>query len=230
MAILEIKNLKKQFGNLEIIDNLNLSVRKGEFLVLFGPNGCGKTTFLRLIANLIKPSSGKIRLGNKNKSCRIGFVFQEDRLLPWKTVFENIDIVAKNFFRDEKQRKKIIKKYLDVVGLNSFANYYPNKLSGGMKQKVALVRALVIEPEIILMDEPFRALDIHSKIKFQKEILKIWRKTGKTIIFVTHDIQEALRMAQKLVLLSERPSKVLNIFTNMDEQDKIRKKLEVIAY
>lgn len=226
MAILEITKLDKQFEDLKVLDNMTFSVMEGELIVLFGPNGCGKTTVLKLIAGLIKPTSGEIVL-QKNDN-RVGFVFQEDRLLPWKTVYENLEIVSKNFFTDEIVRKEKIKKYLDLMGLWNFKNYYPNKLSGGMKQKVSLARALIIEPELILMDEPFGAFDIYERERLQKETLKIWRETHKTIIFVTHNIDEALIMGQKIILLSERPSKVSKIFTDMSQKDLITKELKEI--
>ena len=234
MAILEVKNLKKEFENLKIIDNINFSIESGEFLILFGPNGCGKTTLLKLIAGLIEPTSGDILLYGEslkkklNHLHKIGFVFQEDRLFPWKTVYENLNIIIEHFFSDEREREVIIKKYLNLVGLWNFRDYYPNKLSGGMKQKVALARAFAIEPEIILLDEPFGALDIYSREKLQDETIKIWRETNKTMIFVTHNIDDALKMGQKILLLSKRPSKILKIFHDVSKKENIKKELKNI--
>lgn len=227
MAILKIEKLNKKFENLKVIEDVSFSIEDGEFIVLFGPNGCGKTTLLKLIAGLLKPTSGKINLGTDKK---ISFVFQEDRLFPWKTVYENLDVVAKNFLPDEKIRKATIKKYLDLVGLWEFKDYFPNKLSGGMKQKVALARALVIEPKIILMDEPFGALDIYSREKLQKETLKIWKETKKSIIFVTHNIDEALLMSQRIILLSKKPTKIQKIFTDLTKKDLIKGELKKVIY
>ena len=234
MAILEVKNLKKEFEDLKVIDNISFSVEKGEFLILFGPNGCGKTTLLKLIAGLIEPTSGDILLHGEslkkklNHLHKIGFVFQEDRLFPWKTVYENLNIIIEHFFSDEREREVIIKKYLNLVGLWNFRDYYPNKLSGGMKQKVALARAFAIEPEIILLDEPFGALDIYSREKLQDETIKIWRETNKTMIFVTHNIDDALKMGQKILLLSKRPSKILKIFHDVSKKENIKKELKNI--
>jgi len=201
MAILEVKNLKKEFEDLKVIDNISFSVEKGEFLILFGPNGCGKTTLLKLIAGLIEP-----------------------------TVYENLNIVLEHFFSNEKERQAIIKKYLNLVGLWNFRDYYPNKLSGGMKQKVALARALAIGPEFILLDEPFGALDVYSREKLQEETLRIWRETNKTMVFVTHNIDEALKMGQKIILLSGRPSKIIKKFTDLNKKEGIKKELKNTIY
>ena len=236
MAILEVKNLKKEFEDLKVIDNISFSVEKGEFLILFGPNGCGKTTLLKLIAGLIEPTSGDVLLHGENlkkklnHNHKIGFVFQEDRLFPWKTVYENLNIVLEHFFSNEKERQAIIKKYLNLVGLWNFRDYYPNKLSGGMKQKVALARALAIGPEFILLDEPFGALDVYSREKLQEETLRIWRETNKTMVFVTHNIDEALKMGQKIILLSGRPSKIIKKFTDLSKKEGIKKELKNTIY
>ncbi len=228
MAILKIENLSKTFENLEVIKDVSFSIGDdGEFIVLVGPNGCGKTTLLRLMARLIEPTSGKIISENDT---RIGFVFQEDRLFPWKTVYENLDIVAKNFFSEENKRTTIIKKYLSLVDMWNFRDYYPNKLSGGMRQKIAIARALVIEPRLILMDEPFSALDASSREKLQKETLKIWRETKKSIVFVTHNLDEAILMAQKIILLSGKPTRIQNIFADLTAKELIKDKLKNAIY
>ena len=143
---------------------------------------------------------------------------------------ENLNIVLEHFFSNEKERQAIIKKYLNLVGLWNFRDYYPNKLSGGMKQKVALARALAIGPEFILLDEPFGALDVYSREKLQEETLRIWRETNKTMIFVTHNIDEALKIGQKIILLSGRPSKIIKKFTDLNKKEGIKKELKNTIY
>jgi len=223
--MLELINLYKNFGKLKVLENLNIKIKKKEFVVLLGPNGCGKTTILRIIAGLEEPTKGNIMKREEN----IGFIFQESVLFPWRNVEKNIEfgLEVKNI----KNRKKIIKKYIKLIGLIRFENYHPEELSGGMKQKVALARTLAVNPSLLLVDEPFSSLDALTRKKMQKEFVKIWQKTKKTIIFVTHDIEEALFLADRIILLSERPASIISEFEikiDRKKRDTYNKKLNKI--
>lgn len=222
--ILEIKNVCKEYINgegnvLKVLDNINLSVEKGSFVTILGPSGCGKTTLLKLIGGLELPSEGSI-IANGVPVVKPGIdrsmVFQTfDQLLPWKTVEKNIEYPLKvnRIGKDKEERKGIIMEYLSMVGLEKFAKYYPHQISGGMKQRVAIARSLAQNPEIILMDEPFASIDAQGRNTLQVELYKLWKKTGVTIIFITHNIQEAIVLGSKIVVMSKSPS---GIKINMD--------------
>ena len=213
--ILHISNLTKVFpkeeGELVAIDNFNLDVEDGEFVCLLGPSGCGKTTLLRMIAGLDKPSSGNMELNGKvitKAGPDRGMVFQEFALFPWRTVRRNIEfgLEIKNMKTAEK--RAISDKYIELVGLNGFEDSHPYELSGGMKQRVGIARALANEPSILLMDEPFGALDAQTRNQMQKELLRIWQETKKTILFVTHSVDEAVFLADRVIVLTTRPSRI----------------------
>ncbi len=212
---IKIENLSKKFNDRRILENINLEVREGEFLCIVGPSGCGKTTLLRIIAGLEKPTTGKIFADDKlveEPGADRGFVFQQYTLFPWRTVLENVTfgLELKGVPKDE--REEIAMEYLKLVGLEDFKDSYPYELSGGMKQRVAIVRALSNSPKVLLMDEPFAALDIQTRNLLQKELLYIWMKTGETIIFVTHNVDEAVFLGDRIVVMSARPGRILQIF------------------
>jgi NitT/TauT family transport system ATP-binding protein len=217
---LTIDNLKKTFpleeGELVAIETFDLEVESGEFICLLGPSGCGKTTVLRLVAGLDTPTSGTICLEGKAISgpgSDRGMVFQEFALFPWRTVRKNIEFGMELKKVPKEERHRISQKYIDLVGLDGFENAHPYELSGGMKQRVGIARALANEPEVLLMDEPFGALDAQTRNLMQKELLRIWRETKKTVLFVTHSVDEAVFLADRIIIMSARPSTVSEIYT-----------------
>ncbi|WP_410877222.1 ABC transporter ATP-binding protein [Nocardia sp. A7] len=216
-AKLALRSVGKQFavrGTTEkftAIDDISIEVGAGEFLVLVGPSGSGKSTLLDLLGGLSKPSSGQILLDGTpitGPGLDRGVVFQQYALLPWRTARTNIQfgLEAKGIAR--KERKAIAEHYLELVGLAGFGDRYPHELSGGMKQRVAIARSLAFDPEVLLMDEPFAALDAQTRESLQDELLRIWRATGKTILFITHGIDEAVYLGQRVAVLTSRPGRV----------------------
>ncbi|WNY23548.1 Aliphatic sulfonates import ATP-binding protein SsuB [Methanimicrococcus hongohii] len=218
MGNLVIENLSKKFkkDNTEVLalDDIDLTVNSGEFVTILGPSGCGKTTLLRIIAGLETYSGGTATLDGeaiKGPGPKRGMVFQEYSLFPWKTVLGNVMFgpQMQGFSKSEAESKAMT--YLNLVGLSEFKNSYPYELSGGMKQRVAIARALANEPEIILMDEPFGALDAQTRNNLQNELLRIWEEEKRTIIFVTHSVDEAVFLSDRIVILSKRPGTIKKI-------------------
>ena len=201
------------------LTSVTLDIKKGEFISLLGPSGCGKTTLLRIIADLLTPTQGTITVGGESPHAarlkqRYGIVFQSPTLYDWRTVKKNIMLPLEIMHVPKAERSERADKMLELVGLSDFANHYPNQLSGGMQQRVGIARALAIRPEILLMDEPFSALDEFTREKLHIDLLKIWRKTNKTIVFVTHNIQESVFLSDRVCVLSPHPgrlSAVVNI-------------------
>lgn len=224
--IIQIKDLSKSFDDgrkndiVNVISDINLEIQKGEFFILLGPSGCGKSTLLNIIAGFIKNSAGSLLIDNKeiNKPGKDrGVVFQnaDAAIFPWKTVQENVDFGLKLSGVKAKERKKISNEYIKLVGLENHINKYPHELSGGMKQRVQLARALANDSEILIMDEPFGALDAQTRRIMQKELIRIWERTNKTVIFVTHDIQEAILLGQKIGIMSLSPdATIYKIYDN----------------
>ena len=207
---LHIDSLRKEFqgkdGSTLVVDNVSLDVYDNEFLVLLGPGHCGKTVFLNIMAGLEKPTSGEIFLDGEplqGNDPRIGMVFQKWSLLPWKTVMENTEIGPKFRGVDKTTRRAKAQEYLNLVGLQGFENAYPSQLSGGMKQRVGIARAYTNDPEILIMDEPFGALDAQTRYAMEEEVIKIWQKEKRTVIFVTNNIEEAVYLGDRIVLFSE---------------------------
>jgi NitT/TauT family transport system ATP-binding protein len=192
---------------------VNLSIKKGEFLVILGPSGCGKSTLLDIFAGLSEPDEGSVSLdGNviKGPGLDRGVVFQQYALLPWRTALDNVTF-ALEADKDKETREKIAKNYLSLVGLSGFEDRYPYELSGGMKQRVAIARALAIEPEVLLMDEPFAAVDAQTREILQTDLLRITEDTHKTVIFITHSIEEAIFLADRVAVMTSRPGVIKTI-------------------
>jgi len=215
-TILHIEELYKRFnvdGNeIQVLKNINLDIEEGEFITIVGHSGCGKSTLLKIIAGLEKQSEGIILKDNKiipgpEPDC--GMVFQEHRLLPWLKIKDNIGFGMDKYSKQENQ--EIVKKYLSLVKLDGFENAYPSQLSGGMSQRAAIARGLSTNPKILLLDEPFGALDALTRIQLQQELLQIWKKEKTTMIMVTHDIDEAIYLGNRVVVMSARPGEIKEI-------------------
>ena len=195
--------------------DVSLEVYESEFLVILGPGRCGKTVLLNMIAGLDKPVDGQILLDGeelKGSDERIGMVFQKRALMPWKTVMENVEFGLKIKGMAKDERRKIAQKYIDLVGLTGFEKAYPDQLSGGMKQRVSIARAYSNDPQILLMDEPFGALDAQTRYAMEEELQRIWQTEKRTVIFVTNNIEEALYLADRIVLLTECPAHVKAVY------------------
>jgi NitT/TauT family transport system ATP-binding protein len=215
---IQVKDLGVTFqdnaGNdVQALTGVNLNIYKGEFISLLGPSGCGKTTLLRSIADLQEPTEGTVRIsGMTPKEVRLqqkfGFVFQQPVLFDWRTVKKNVELPLEIMYQTKEERSKRADDMLEMVGLKDFANHFPKQLSGGMQQRVNIARAFGIRPEILLMDEPFSALDEFTKEKLHEDLLRIWRKTNKTVIFVTHNIQEAVFLSDRICVLSPHPGRL----------------------
>jgi NitT/TauT family transport system ATP-binding protein len=203
-----------------IIDSVSFTVDTADFLCLLGPNGCGKTTLLRIVGGLEPATRGRVTLdgeaivANQAHARKVGVVFQEDRLLPWKTLRENVALVLRPLGVPAAERVARANRYLALTGLAGFEDYYPGRVSGGMRQRAAIARALAIEPDVLLMDEPFGALDAQNRRIMQREVRRIWQETGRTIVFVTHSIEEAVEIGTTLVMLSARPSRIRALIKN----------------
>lgn len=206
----------KKTTEFEAIKQLDLTVKQGEFLAIVGPSGCGKSTFLDMIAGLAKPSSGEIFMDGKlikGPALDRGIVMQGYALFPWRTVRKNVEFGLEIKKVPKQNRGPISQKYIEMVGLKNFADRYPHELSGGMKQRVAIARALAYDPEVLLMDEPFAAVDAQTRETLQEELLRIWEQTKKTIVFVTHGIDEAVFLADRVAVMSSHPGTIKEIVT-----------------
>jgi len=215
---IEVKDVEKKYENKKIVDKLSFNVIEEEFLSIIGPSGCGKTTLLYLMAGFIDNFKGKINVFGK-----MGFVFQDHNLLPWKTVKENIEIGPLN-----NNIQVDIKRLLHKIDLDGFGSYYPHQLSEGMKQRVGIARALANHPEILLMDEPFGSLDYLTKIKMQKLLLKLKKGRKLTIVLVTHDIDEAIRVSDRIITLGDSPCRILKSIEINTEIDKEKVKKDIL--
>lgn len=195
------------------LTDVTLDIKKGEFISLLGPSGCGKSTLLRIIANLIENTQGTVLIeGMTPREARLnrkyGMVFQAPVLYDWRTIRKNVELPLEIMHISKEERRKASEEMLDLVNLHDFMDHYPNQLSGGMQQRVGIARAFALKPEILLMDEPFSALDEFTKEKLHEDLLRIWRKTNKTIIFVTHNIQEAVFLSDRICVLSPHPGRL----------------------
>jgi sulfonate transport system ATP-binding protein len=215
--IIELRHVKKDFqikgSCIEVLKDVSLEVKNGEFISLIGSSGCGKSTILKLITNLEDPTDGEILIEEeqvKRPSPKVSMIFQESRLFPWLTTEENIAFTIPKEV-PPKERREIVKKHIELVGLTGFEKALPSQLSGGMQQRVSIARGLATNPEILLLDEPFGALDAFTRIDMQEETLKIWKEKQTTMIMVTHDIDEAIYLSSRIVVLSGKPGVVKDI-------------------
>jgi NitT/TauT family transport system ATP-binding protein len=231
MAVkLAVVDVGKDYA-IPVLDRVSFTVETGAFVCLLGPNGCGKTTLLRIIGGLEPATCGEVRLDGRAVTAlaggarapdgsRVGVVFQEDRLLPWKTLRDNVELVLRPLGLAAAARRAAAGRFLGLAGLAGFEDYYPGRVSGGMRQRAAIARALAVEPDLLLMDEPFGALDAQNRRIMQQEVRRIWRETGRTIVFVTHAIEEAVAIGTSLVMLSARPAHVREIIVNDGRVDR----------
>lgn len=215
MNILTVNNISMNYhsikGETKALDNINFKIDEGEFISLLGPSGCGKTTLLNILAGILKPSSGTILLKGdniKNNLDKIGYMFQKDHLFEWNTVLENVELGLKIKKKLTKENEDRVFNLLKEYELYKFKDHYPSELSGGMRQRVALIRTLALNPEILFLDEPFSALDYQSRLKICDDVHEIIKKEKKTSIMVTHDIAEAISMSDRIIVLTKRPGKV----------------------
>ena len=219
--VVEFQNVSKVFfkedKRVHALRNISLEVKNGELLAIVGPSGCGKSTLLNLAAGLMAPGMGEVRYAGKpveQINTRVSYVTQKDNLLPWRNVESNIALpleVGPQRGLSASERKTRLAKYIDMVGLTGFEHHYPSELSGGMRKRAQLARSLVYEPDTLLMDEPFGALDAQLKLMLQAELLKTWEGSGKTLMFVTHDLTEAIALADRVIVMSARPGTIRTI-------------------
>ena len=220
MGDLVIKNLNQSFprddgSRLVVLENLSLDVKDKEFVCILGSSGCGKTTLLRMIAGLDNAESGSVVLDGeeiRGPNPKVGMVFQEYSLFPWRTVIDNIAFGLEMRGMPKEERHRVAEEYLELVNLSQFRDSFPSELSGGMRQRVAVARALALDPVVLLMDEPFGALDAQTRNKLQIELLEIWEKTKKTVVFITHSVDEAVFLADRIVVMTPRPGRICQIF------------------
>jgi NitT/TauT family transport system ATP-binding protein len=201
-------------GSVRALDDVSFSVADGEFVCLVGPSGCGKTTLFRIVAGLTEATDGRVLLDGDpvtGPTTDMGVVFQEYHLFPWLTVAENVGFGLERSDRSPDERERRVDEMLELVGLTEFRDAYPKSLSGGMKQRVAIARSLAVDPELLLMDEPFGAVDAQTREMLQRELLDVWASTGKTVLFVTHDVAEAVTLADRIVVMAAEPGRVHEI-------------------
>jgi NitT/TauT family transport system ATP-binding protein len=218
MPIIEVSNLAKEFNvgraPLRALDDVSFTVDKGRFVTLVGPSGCGKSTLLAILAGLTAASSGEARIEGE-RVCgpmpgKVGMVFQDPTLLPWKTAFANVEFPLDLRGDDRAARRKRCAALLELVDLTEFSEHYPHELSGGMRQRVAIARGLAQDPQLILMDEPFAALDEQTRTRMGHDLLDIWTKTGKTVFFITHSLTEAIYLSDAVLVMSPRPGRIID--------------------
>ncbi len=207
----KVMNLTKQFDELLVLDDISFDVKKGEFLCIVGPTGCGKTTFLNSLTKLYQPTKGEILINNEPvdlKKHSIAYIFQEYSTMPWLTVEENIRFGLSIKHMPKELADQKVEEYLEVVGLTKYRKYYPDQLSASMLQRVVIARAFATEPELLLMDEPYGQLDIELRFKLEDELLNLWKRNGTTVIFITHNIEEAVYLGERILVLTNKPTKI----------------------
>lgn len=210
-AKVKVQNLTKKFGDLLVLDNVSFEVKKGEFLCVVGPTGCGKTTFLNCLTKLYEPTAGEILIDGEPVDLRkhnVSYIFQEYSTMPWLNVEENIAFGLRIKHRTEQEIRESVDEVVEMVGLQKYRKYYPNQLSASMLQRVVIARAFATKPDILLMDEPYGQLDIELRFKLEDELIGIWEKLGTTIIFITHNIEEAVYVSENILVLTNKPTTI----------------------
>jgi ABC-type nitrate/sulfonate/bicarbonate transport system ATPase subunit len=217
-VLIEVHNVTRIYrdtnGNpVYALKEVNLDIHKGEFISIIGPSGCGKTTLLRLIAGLDRPEEGSLSINGKEISgpgYERGYIFQQAALFPWATVYDNValGLKARKVFAEKKEK---VQEFINMIGLDGFEKSYPHELSGGMAQRAAIIRSLINEPEVLLLDEPFGALDAFKRVELQQQLAGIWQKTGATMVMVTHDVDEAIALSGRIVIMTPRPGRIVHI-------------------
>ena len=216
MKSLAITGVSKAFGDLPVLDDVSLQLEPGEFGAIVGPSGCGKSTLLRMVAGLERPDRGQVRVGGAPVAGpgpdRV-LIFQEHALYPWRTVAQNAGFGLELAGLPRAERAARVAQALALVGLNGFECYYPSQLSGGMRQRAAIARALVMRPELLLLDEPYGALDAMTRLAMQNELLRLWQESGQTMLLITHDVDEAIYLADRVFVMGPRPGRILSVLT-----------------
>jgi sulfonate transport system ATP-binding protein len=213
----KVKNLTKKFGDLLVLDDVSFDVEEKEFMCVVGPTGCGKTTFLNSLTKLYMPTSGEILVNDDPVDMakhNISYIFQENSTMHWLNVEENVSFGLDIKGLSKKEKREAVGEVLEIVGLNDFRKYYPHELSASMLQRVVIARAFATKPELLLMDEPYGQLDIELRFKLEDELIKLWQRTGTTVIFITHNIEEAVYLSEKILVLSNKPTKIKKIIDN----------------
>ncbi len=214
---IRVNNLTKKFGDLLVLDNISFEVAQGEFLCIVGPTGCGKTTFLNSLTKLYDITAGEILVNDEPvdlKKHNIAYIFQENSTMPWLTVEQNVGFGLDLRGVSPKEKKESVDEFLELVGLTDSRNYYPAQLSVSMLQRVSIARAFAVKPELLLMDEPYGQLDISLRFKLEDELVKLWKRTGTTVLFITHNIEESVYLGEKILVLTNKPTKVKKFIQN----------------
>jgi ABC-type nitrate/sulfonate/bicarbonate transport system ATPase subunit len=220
-VLIDVQNVTRIYrdssGNpVYALKQVDLAVEKGEFVSIIGPSGCGKTTLLRLIAGLDRPEEGNLAINGteiRGPGYERGYIFQQAALFPWATVHDNValGLKARKIYAANGAPREKVREYIRMIGLDGFENAYPHELSGGMAQRVAIIRSLINEPEVLLLDEPFGALDAFKRIELQEQLARIWKQTGATMVMVTHDVDEAIALSNRIVIMTPRPGHIVRI-------------------
>ena len=212
MSKVQVRDLSMRFNSMQVLDRVGLEVNNGEFVYILGPSGCGKSTLLNIIGGFLKPTAGEVRIDGEvvdGPDRRRIFVFQERGVFPWLTVEQNIGFGL--FDMEDSTKRARIAHYVALVGLRGFEKSYPRELSGGMKQRLEVARALAVDPDVLYLDEPFGALDSITRLQMRGELLRIWEAEKKTVLFVTHDIEESVQLADRIVIMSARPARIRRV-------------------